>query len=73
MGLVVGPAGRTSWKDQLEGPAGRSSWIIMAYNLPHPPKMIMCIESTIFDFNNAHDKKMSNFGTYIKIGPNVIA
>ena len=25
MGLVVGPAGRTSWMDQLEGPAGQTS------------------------------------------------
>ena len=26
MGLLVGPAGRTSWTDQLDGPAGRTSW-----------------------------------------------
>ena len=27
MGLLVGPAGRTSWTDQLDGPAGRTSWM----------------------------------------------
>ena len=26
MGLLVGPAGRTSWTDQLDGPAGQTSW-----------------------------------------------
>ena len=26
MGLQVGPAGRTSWTDQLDGSAGRTSW-----------------------------------------------
>ena len=26
MGLLVGPARRTSWTDQLDGPAGRTSW-----------------------------------------------
>ena len=26
MGLLVRPAGRTSWTDQLDGPAGRTSW-----------------------------------------------
>ena len=26
MGLLVRPAGRTSWKDQLYRPAGRTSW-----------------------------------------------
>ena len=26
MGLLVGPAGRTSWTNQLDGPAGRTSW-----------------------------------------------
>ena len=25
MGLLVGPAGRTSWTDQLDRPAGRTS------------------------------------------------
>ena len=27
MGLLVGPAGRTSWTNQLDGPAGRTSWM----------------------------------------------
>ena len=26
MGLLVGPAGRTSWTDQLDGPPGRTTW-----------------------------------------------